>query len=652
MWGTELSSRTLFEWVWDGKVIHIVQADIAEPGSGVIPRSLLPTQINLVEIASLQMFHGATQEDYERYSKLRNVKLYEELGYHMPVFYVLDDAEAVDRIFSSQIPPGLEGDLAELTKRALIIRTDGASIPGEKSEMLPRSDELRSYTEAINWLLTDFKSKIEKSGLVGGNLCLIAHHFIPSVASAWARAEPGNRIVRIESLWGIPEGLYWHSHDTFEVDTQTIDVGFSRPTASLNYKSWERLRYKGTFIAPNEDGKWIPYQTTPPYDWNKSISKKSWLFEIAHITRQVAEREKYAVSVMWFIDNHPQATEHKVLPWFHRKSELAGPPKAAPRQKHKSASDFSIKSIADWQQLQQNLQSGRYIERVVVEPVDPELIRNPQFAKELADLAASKKFVVELSGGILSHVYYILQSRGAQVECIDLFGADEDVVEYNKIVRDKVPTFIEAGGERTETVKLVGDALLAALRQKLVEEAFEALDVNSGEDLIGELADIQEVVKALCQALGVSTIDIDAEREEKKKRRGGFEKGLMLVKTATPHSIQKQSTTPEPPTLGLRMQQSFEPAISDAVFLPARSLYRRPDLRQVNQLLEKLFTFATEANKIGEIKETLDFSMPIGNQRQQDFTLTVELRRIQSSVRGIVRLRLRRPSQLEIEFPE
>jgi hypothetical protein len=81
-------------------------------------------------------------------------------------------------------------------------------------------------------------------------------------------------------------------------------------------------------------------------------------------------------------------------------------------------------------------------------------------------------------------------------------------------------------------------------------------------------------------------------------------------------------------------------------------LYRRPDLRQINQELEKLFTFEAEANKIGEIKETLDFSIPMDDQRQQDFTLTFELRRTRSSLRGVVRLRLRRPLQLEIEFPK
>lgn len=652
MWATELSARTLFEWVWDGKAVRIVQADEAEAATGVNPRSLFPTQIPSGNLASLKVFHQASQEDYHLYGKLRNAKLYGELGYQMPVFYVIDDPRVIDHILRGEISSPLEGDLVELTKRPLIIRTDSTSNASEKSEMLPRSDLLPSYAEARNWLFADFRPRIGKSGLGHGEVCLIAHHFIPSVASAWARAEPGNRIVRVESLWGIPEGLYWYSHDTFEVDTQTVGINFVRPNEPFRYKVWEHLRYKGTFIAPQDDGKWKPYHTIPPYDWKRSISQQSWLFEIAHTTRQVAEREKYAVSVMWFVDNHPQATEHKVLPWFHSKSELAGPPKAAPRQKRKSASDISIKNIDDWQRLQQVLQSAGHIERVVVEPIDPELIRNPDFAKNLGDLAASKKFVVELFGGILSHVYYILQSRGAQVECIDLFGAEEDVVEYDKIVRDKIPTLIEGRGERVETVQLGGNALRTALQQKLVEEAFEALDAKSGEELVGELANVQEVIKALCRTLEVNTTDIESERKEKEKRRGGFEKGLMLTKTTTPHSIQKQPAIPEPPTLGLKMQPSSELVISDVADLPAKPLYRRPDLRQVNQQIEKMFTFEVEANKIGEIKETLEFSMPMNDQQQQDLTLTVELRRAHSSVRGIVRLRLRRLLQLEIEFPK
>jgi predicted house-cleaning noncanonical NTP pyrophosphatase (MazG superfamily) len=648
IWATQLSSRIHFEFVWDGKIVWIVQADTAEPATGINPNSLLPTQIEYVDLASLKVFRTANRQDYERYGKLRNVKLYEELGYHMPIFYIIDNTDVIENVLSGQIPSGLASDLFELIKRPLIIRTDGASIPVDKREMLPRSEGLRSYTQVRDWLLTKFTPQIKQSGLGNSGLCLIAHHFIPSVASAWARAEPGIRFVRIESLWGIPEGLYWYAHDTFEVDTQTVDVDFGPLTAPAKYKYYKRLRYKGTFIAPDENGKWLPNQTVPPFDWSKSISKERWLFEIARTTRQVAELEKHAVSLMWFIDNHPQATTHPVLPWFHNKSELTGSPKAAPRRKLKRASDFSIRNVADWQQLKQDLQPERHIERVVVEPLDPELIRNPQFAEELAELAVSKRFVVELSGGILSHAYYILQRNGAQVECIDLFGTDEDVIEYNKVVRNGIPAIIEARGEHVEILKLESDALVLALRQKLVEEAFEALDVKSGQELIGELADVQEVVKALCQALRVSDNEIEAERKEKEKRRGGLNKGLMLIKTASPHSIQKIPVTSNSSTLGLR-QQSSEPVISNVADLPTKPFYRRPDLRQINNEIEKLFTFETEVNKIGEIKQTLDFSIRLDDQRQQSFTLSIEIGRIRSSVRGVVRLRVR-PLQLEFEF--
>ncbi len=211
----------------------------------------------------------------------------------------------------------LVADLAELTKRPLVIRTDGQAIPIGNQEMLPRTEDLRSCADAVEWLRTQFSSEINTNHLSNAKLCLIAHHFIPSVAAAWARAEPKNRIVRIESLWGIPEGLYWSSHDTFEIDTRAVHLGTPRPLHS-KYKVWKRLRYKGRFIASDLNGKWVAHVTKPPHDWVKSIKRQDWLFEIANTTRQIAEREKYPVSVMWFIDNHPQAKVDRILPWYHQ----------------------------------------------------------------------------------------------------------------------------------------------------------------------------------------------------------------------------------------------------------------------------------------------------------------------------------------------
>ena len=173
--------------------------------------------------------------------------------------------------------------------------------------------------------------------------------------------------------------------------------------------------------------------------------------------------------------------------------------------------------------------AGRRIERVTVEPLDAELIRNPEFAQELGKLAAGKKFVVELSGGILSHVFYILRREGAQVECRDLYGDEEDVVEYDKLVRDRIPALIEARGEYVQTIRLDGQALISSLQQKLVEEAYEAKDARSIVDLVGELADIQEVIAALTKATEVPAEEIKAAQEQKRRKRGGFDRGTMLI---------------------------------------------------------------------------------------------------------------------------
>jgi hypothetical protein len=94
MWATSLSSRVHFEWVWNGETIRIVQVDLAEPTDGIAPNSILQNQMPSVEITSLHVFHSASKLDYERYGKLRNARLYEEIGYKMPVFYVVDDHES------------------------------------------------------------------------------------------------------------------------------------------------------------------------------------------------------------------------------------------------------------------------------------------------------------------------------------------------------------------------------------------------------------------------------------------------------------------------------------------------------------------------------------------------------------------------------
>ena len=354
---------------------------------------------------------------------------------------------------------------------------------------------------------------------------------------------------------------------------------------------------------------------------------------------------------MWFIDNHPGTTKHAVLPWHHIESKLEGTPAAAPRNKLRTARDFVLKTETDLARLQSLFTTGSVVERVVVEPEGPTLIRNVERAKELGALAEKQGFVVELSGGVLSHVFYILVRAGAKVECVDLFGADEEIVEFDKLVRDRVPEIIESRGERVETVRLMGEAMLTALREKLVEEAFEAFDAESGAELVAELADVAQVVKSIGEAIELREDEIEAERAEKEERRGGFTKGTMLLKTSTPRSIRTDGS--EEPELTLNLSaNATETVISRSEDLPQKLRYRRPDLRRVEaQRLEKLFTFETDLNKSSDTQEVLEFSLSGDDAPGTEFEMTVELRRKGVTLRGTIRLR-RGPLQLMIRFPE
>jgi predicted house-cleaning noncanonical NTP pyrophosphatase (MazG superfamily) len=642
-WATSLADRAHFEWVWSGTDLWIVQCDLAEPKAGSDPHHLRPAEIPEVSLPSLKCFRRAQEADFEKFRKLRNARLYRTLGYEMPAFYIVDDQATMAAVVSDNIPAELENDLSELTKRPLIIRTDGLTIPAGKREMLPRSEGLATVNEAKTWLIDKFRAEVNRLGIADTSLCLIAHHFIPSSAAAWAFAEPNKRAVRIESLWGVPEGLYWYSHDTFEVDTGDTKL----PADSSKFGIQKKLRYKGTFIAPDLTNRWITYQTATSYDWAPSIEKSAWIQEIALTTRRIAEAEHSPVIVMWFIDNDARATKHSVLPWYHGKAEI-NRPKAAPRRKLTTSSEATIRKRADWENLQEQVRAGKQVERITLQPSDPELIRNQDFARDLAEFAAENKIVVELAGGILSHAYYQLRRHGAEVECIDLFGADEDKAEFNKVVRDRIPEIIEAKGEAAEVVTLKGEALVEALRRKLVEESFEALDAKTGDDLIAELADALEVIQAIANHLDVPFAQVQAEQADKRGRRGGFDRGIMLRGTSNPHSLADKEPAVENAALA-EVGPAAPPTIDNPNLIPQSKPYRRPDLRIVAPQSEHLLTFETELSTLGTKKESIPFTVEFSDGERRDLMISVELTRRAAALWNQVRLRFE-PTQLRMKL--
>lgn len=96
---------------------------------------------------------------------------------------------------------------------------------------------------------------------------------------------------------------------------------------------------------------------------------------------------------------------------------------------------------------------------------------------------------------------------------------------YHKLVRNRIPEIIEGNGEIPNVTVLEGEELLAQLDRKLLEEAEEYQE--SGE--LEELADILEVVYAICKVRGFSLDELHQIREQKKASRGGFSKGYFLL---------------------------------------------------------------------------------------------------------------------------
>lgn len=99
---------------------------------------------------------------------------------------------------------------------------------------------------------------------------------------------------------------------------------------------------------------------------------------------------------------------------------------------------------------------------------------------------------------------------------------------YNKLVRDKIPKIIEADNCVCSTRIMDDEEYLQALNTKLQEELKEYLE--SGE--VEELADLEEVLRAILDAKKVTYEDFEKIRELKVEKRGAFKKKIFLESTS------------------------------------------------------------------------------------------------------------------------
>ena len=100
---------------------------------------------------------------------------------------------------------------------------------------------------------------------------------------------------------------------------------------------------------------------------------------------------------------------------------------------------------------------------------------------------------------------------------------------FDKLVRDKSIKTLEDQGAIVHLKNLKKDKdFLEAVSQKIVEELNEVFESETKEELISELADLEDILDIFKKLIKVAPEEIAAAKKEKNKERGGFEKRIYV----------------------------------------------------------------------------------------------------------------------------
>ncbi len=102
---------------------------------------------------------------------------------------------------------------------------------------------------------------------------------------------------------------------------------------------------------------------------------------------------------------------------------------------------------------------------------------------------------------------------------------------FNKLVRDNIPDIIASNGEESVTRILAAEEYKVELYKKLLEEANEVISSKNSDETLEELADVLEILRSIAELNGKILDDVLETANQKKLKRGGFEKRIFLEKT-------------------------------------------------------------------------------------------------------------------------
>jgi len=569
-WASNHRVRLHFEWVWDKNTVFLVQGDQERSNKNAKDaiNPLKQSRNHTLAQFNPKVLKPLNKENGSRFVKVKNVLLYQELNLPTVPMYILDNVSVINDLALGQTNSELKEDLAYLSRQPMVIRMDSIEVELSRRQMLPRTDNISDADKAMSWLIAQSKRCLKHDDII-----YIFHSFIPSHSSLFAWASPKGRVVQIEALWGLPEGLYYFCHDKCTVNTYSVEIDKTSDKEIEKFSSIQKHFYKPYIICADSDGQWRRHKLAPPFDWKSSIPEKSVLNRIAFESRRIAEKLNDSVSIMWFMGVDSKLSSFGAIPWHHEHFQHSP---ASSGKINAFDKAYIIQTSSDVDHLTSTTEA-----RIRIQPREESFLRNKDTLKRIGEIAKEKKSTIILEGGILSHAYYLLKNTGAIIEVVHPFSGFQENHEFNKLVRDNIPGQIREQGENVSLVELRDEDLLVALREKLIEESLEVFEALDADSIMSELADVLEVVGHIAKAVDIPIAKIQRVQDKKRKEKGGFSKGLMLLKT-----------TDIPPSERINEEMQFLPGFAEYFKTKEKkdnkALSRRLNLQRLKEILRTM----------------------------------------------------------------
>jgi predicted house-cleaning noncanonical NTP pyrophosphatase (MazG superfamily) len=322
---------------------------------------------------------------------------------------------------------------------------------------------------------------------------------------------PGAQYVRVDALWGYPDGLLHYAHDT----------SFYYPEEGrIN----THIRYKGVCLLPKSTD-WTTVTVAPPLDWQQVLADDEiktvgdWALRLANGLHQ-------QVQLMVLARIGGNRGPAACLPWHYTAFEIPQYTQSL-RALPEYAGIEIISTYGDLDRLQER-NNDETIRGYQIRPAES-LLRDDKFLIQAATLAFEHQKPLYFEGSLLGHAYYVMDRTGATV--IPVVDEPKQIPKvYHKLVRDHIPIVVRQAGGLARVRRVPRTQAKMLLTQKLIEEAFEARNASQS-DLVEELADILDVVEALQSNLDIDPKALAAARDKKKARRGGFHELMYLEET-------------------------------------------------------------------------------------------------------------------------